>query len=732
MGNIDNNTKEQLLVEIDQLKSEVTELKATGRKTIEKELQESYSLLTSIVESLDNIIMFALDTNYNYLSFNQAHAKEMKFIYDVDIEVGKFIFSFMPNKEDIQKAEINYKRVLKGERFIEIQEYGDADNRFWYELIFNPIYDDSENVTGFTVFVTNITERKQTEIALKESGDLLKKLTAQVPGTIYQFLLRPDGTSCFPYASKGIKDIYGVTHEQVKTSADLVFAALHPDDIASVSENIQQSANELSPWRDEYRVILPGEKEPSWREGYAMPERLEDGSTLWHGFITNIDQRKLAKEKLRESEENFQQVVSNITTAVWQADIGEDGTFGNQYTSPVFDELLGLPARGSTNNWDNHLRYVKPEYLERVDTAFREAIESPGKTIDLDFEVLKDNGQTAWFNSKGRCFEKDGKLHVFGSTTDITESKKTEQELLFAKEKAEESEVKFKTLVTNNEEIIYMIDINGIFLLSEGKGLKKLGIKPGQVVGESVFDNYKDYPDMLADMKKTFKGESLTVEHMIGDMYFISRYTPHKNSSGEVIGLLGLSVDITARKHVEEELENFKTLLNETEKTSKIGGWAIDLETMTQTWTEETYRIHEVDMDYEPDVSKGISFYTPSAQPIIESAINNTIETGEPFDLELEFITAKGRNIWVHSVGKARQENGVTKSLSGSFQDITDRKLAEVELAKHRNHLEEMVNERTKELDEKNKKLDNAMKVFVGRELTIKKLQDRIRALEGK
>lgn len=171
MENLDNSTKEQLLKEIDQLKAKVVELEATGYKTIEKELQEAYSLLTSIINSPDNVIMFALDTDYNYLSFNSAHAKEMKFIYDADIEIGKHITDYIPSEEDRAKVIINYRRVLKGERFIEIQEYGDADNRFWYELIFNPICDDSKNVTGLTVFVTNITDRKQTEEALQKSEE---------------------------------------------------------------------------------------------------------------------------------------------------------------------------------------------------------------------------------------------------------------------------------------------------------------------------------------------------------------------------------------------------------------------------------------------------------------------------------------------------------------------------------------------------------------------------------
>jgi PAS domain S-box-containing protein len=140
----------------------------TERKQAEQAIQKSNSLLSSIIESPDNIIMFALDTNYNYLSFNNAHVIEMKKVYGADIEIGQHIFSYMLREDDQFKSEINYKRVLKGERFIEIQKYGEAGSRFWYELIFNPISNTSNQVTGLTVFITNITKRKRIESELKK------------------------------------------------------------------------------------------------------------------------------------------------------------------------------------------------------------------------------------------------------------------------------------------------------------------------------------------------------------------------------------------------------------------------------------------------------------------------------------------------------------------------------------------------------------------------------------
>ena len=121
----------------------------------------------------------------------------------------------------------------------------------------------------------------------KETLKALEKLSVSIPGMIYQFQLFPDGKTCFPYSSAKIEEIYEVTSEQVKNDASIVFERLHPSDLYQVGISIQESARTMSPWIHEYRVLLP-KRGLRWMRGNSLPELLDDGSHIWHGFISDI------------------------------------------------------------------------------------------------------------------------------------------------------------------------------------------------------------------------------------------------------------------------------------------------------------------------------------------------------------------------------------------------------------------------------------------------------------
>lgn len=176
------------------------------------------------------------------------------------------------------------------------------------------------------------------EHAKAASDDALKRLNniaGSLPGMVYQYLLRPDGSSCFPYASEAIRDIYRVSPEQVKDDAAQVFALGLPEDLPRVIASIQDSATNLTPWKCEFRVKYD-DGMVRWLYGNALPERLADGSVLWHGFVTDVTDQKLASEQLRQ----LSQTVRQAPLAIVITDIA--GRI--QYVNPQFSRVTGYGA----------------------------------------------------------------------------------------------------------------------------------------------------------------------------------------------------------------------------------------------------------------------------------------------------------------------------------------------------------------------------------------------------
>lgn len=157
--------------------------------------------------------------------------------------------------------------------------------------------------------------------------------------------------------------------------------------------------------------------------------------------------------------------------------------------------------------------------------------------------------------------------------------------------------------------------------------------------------------------------------------------TAMRGNTGNLIGFLGVATDITASEQTKATLASMADLLQRTGEMARIGGWEFDLVTKKLQWSKEVFCIHEIDSLEIPPIDQAINFYAPEAIPIITEAINKTLADSTPWDLELPFITAKGRQIWVRTQGAVIQENGKAVRLIGAFQDITERKKNELDLA---------------------------------------------------
>ncbi|OHD20193.1 MAG: hypothetical protein A2Y38_03630 [Spirochaetes bacterium GWB1_59_5] len=159
--------------------------------------------------------------------------------------------------------------------------------------------------------------------------------------------------------------------------------------------------------------------------------------------------------------------------------------------------------------------------------------------------------------------------------------------------------------------------------------------------------------------------------------------------------------------HIKESLEKKSLLLEESQAIAHIGGWEFDVQTSRVTWTSEVYRIHGVGLEYNPNnLRNNIAFYTPSSAPVIEEAFKRAVENGENYDLELELVQATGKTIWIRTMGRVTVEKRAITRVSGNIMDITDRKLAQLELTRLNAELESRVRQRTIRLETANRELE--------------------------
>ena len=150
-------------------------------------------------------------------------------------------------------------------------------------------------------------ERKQAEEALGQSEARFQRLAANVPGMIYQYRLRPDGSASFPYVSPGCRELYELEPLEVQQNVDLVLDRIHPDDRNEVEQSVAISAQTLQPWSCEWRLITPS-GQIKWVQGVSRPQKQANGDILWEGVLIDISDRKQTEDALRKSEADFRRL----------------------------------------------------------------------------------------------------------------------------------------------------------------------------------------------------------------------------------------------------------------------------------------------------------------------------------------------------------------------------------------------------------------------------------------
>lgn len=570
----------------------------------EEQLREQYAIVQGMFESTDDMI-FAVDQNYRYTSFNQAHAAMMKAIYGADIHIGQRLLDYMSVERDRLAAQRNLDRALQGERFTE-ESFSDDEHlsRRYFEVAHNPIKNADGHVIGVAVFVKDVTmrkrtesethclldqteqsrrallsmleDRKQIEAELRESEDKFKYMFDH--SVIGKSIMLPSGEMMVNQAFCGMLG-YALQEFQKKRWQEIT----HPEDLELTQQMIdlllsgaQTSARFTKRYMHKNGSVV-------WADVSTFLRRDPEGQPLYFmTSVSDITERKRAEEEIRWLNEFNESIIQNMQEGIAIADA--EGYF--IFMNPAAAQILGYPAAELVGQ---HWNKIIPDNQQVVIRAADER-RRQGESDHYEVDVLRKDGvQRSVLISGSPRFDRGrfvGTLSVF---TDITERKRAAQALCQLNAELEDRvQERTAQLVAVNQQLQTEIAERQhvetrLLLLHNAVETTDVGVTITDIDGKIVYVNRAEadmhgyaVADLIGQPARLFAppelAQPITFEHLqphwereslnrrrdgaTFPVHLVS--TPVYNAAGEPTGIITVSEDITERKQVELELQRAK------------------------------------------------------------------------------------------------------------------------------------------------------------------------------
>ncbi len=515
--------------------------------------------------------------------------------------------------------------------------------------------DANGNITHFQGIVVDITEHKQAEETLREKIEELDRFFT----VALDLLCIADTDGYFRRLNPQWKVVLGYSLAELegKRFLDLV----HPEDQASTLAALGELGAQ--------RSVL----------NFVNRYRCQDGSYRWiewrsypvgnliYAAARDITERKQAEEALLASEARLRAIIDRAPFGAHSYELQPDGCLIFVGGNPSADKILGV---------DHALLIGKT-----IEAAFPGLVDSPipaayrrvaagGENFDVD-QSDYDEGQI-----RG-AFEvhafQTGPNRMTAFFRDITERKRAELAL-------QESEQKFRAVVQSAQAIIFILDREGRFLLSEGQALVKLGLSPGQVAGRSALELYQDYPSVLEGIKGALAGVPTHVINVVQDVVFDVVYSPYYNLEGILTGVIGIAIDITERKRAEEALRESEFFLRKSQSVARLGSYYLDIRTGKWISSPGLDEIFGIDDTFPKDVEGWIMLVHPEQkEEMLHYLHQYVLAEHNRFDKDYRIIRYDDQQErWMHGSGELEfDEAGNTIKMIGTIQDITERKQVE-------------------------------------------------------
>jgi PAS domain S-box-containing protein len=363
-----------------------------------------------------------------------------------------------------------------------------------------------------------------------------------------------------------------------------------------------------------------------------------------------------------------------------------DGRGLIEWTNPGFTRLTGLPAHEALGKSALHV-LNGPDTDPAVLSDIARGMDT-GNGFQGELLHYRRSGDAYWGSIDCRPIR-----DAAGSATafifiesDVSEHKLQATRLAAEQARASASEARLLKVADTIPSMISYWDTEGICRFTNRALAQRLGRRPDQILGHSVLEVYGDafwaqnkhrIEGALAGRRQTF---DLALTDANGQIYHTQREYVPEWEGNRVVGFYVAATDITARKQAEQRVVEQKVLLDATSALAGVGGWELDPDKSGPEWSDMVYRIHELPMAGSPLLDQALDFYPPGARETMAAAVQASVTEGTPFDLVLPFVTAKGNRRWVRAMCLPQMLAGRGVRLIGAFQDVTEARLAAIEL----------------------------------------------------
>jgi PAS domain S-box-containing protein len=390
-----------------------------------------------------------------------------------------------------------------------------------------------------------------------------------------------------------------------------------------------------------------------------------------------------AKEKTEEINANVTAILEGTADSIWAFDRNYNILYINNVFQKEFQAAFGVWLEKGSSLIEALPEILRPIWKPRYDrvllnerfTIVDEVETSLGKLfIQVTFNPVVKNNKVVG----GSCF---------GS--DITARKQAEEALRM-------SEANLRTIIENSPVGYYKYvlepDDRLVFSMYNPSADRIIRVSHEQFIGKDIHEAFPaltgtGIPEMYrAVAKGEMETQNFEIPYDYNGIKGVYDVRVFQGALGQAVVNF---TDITERKRTEEALRLNEERLKETARIAKVGGWEINLLNNALFWTEETFKIHELESNKQPDVAKAISYYHPDDQQKVLDAVKQAVDSGVDFDFEARLITERGNQLYIRSIGRVVYENSQATHVQGMIQDITDSKRAEEELVKAKEKAEE-------------------------------------------